>query len=215
MSKSRKQMLAAVLVLTAFLGCYFGARKYSANLSKKQQEEEAASIVQATDFDVAEVTAFSYTSAGLEVSFSLNDGEWKNDADASLKIDTEKIESFLENFNAIESDNEIADSENREEFGLQEPNSSITFQFSDGESLTCSVGDYNDVMGVYYFMTDAGDSVYTVSGTVANKLSNTADNFIAEEEETEEETEAKVEEETEAETEAKVEEETEAETEAE
>lgn len=193
MSKSRKQMLAAVFVLAAFLGCYFGARKYSDNLSKKMQQEEAASIVQVTDFDVAEVTAFSYTSAGLEVSFSLVDGEWKNDADASLKIDTEKIESFLENFNAIESDNEIADAENREEFGLQEPNSSITFQFSDGESLTCSVGEYNDVMGVYYFMTDAGDSVYTVSGTVANKLSNTEDNFAAEEEETEEESGAEAE----------------------
>lgn len=193
MSKSRKQILIASLALVVILGCYFGVKEYGEEAEKKQQEEEAASIVQVTDFEIADVTAFSYTSADLKVSFTLDGEEWKNDAEPELKIDTEKIESFLENFNAIESDNELAASEDREEFGLKEPNSSITFQFSDGESLTCSVGEYNDVMDVYYFMTDAGDSVYTVPGTVANKLSNTADNFVAEEEAAEEENETEAE----------------------
>ena len=61
--------------------------------------------------------------------------------------------------------------------------SAITFEFADGESLTCTVGEYNDVMAVYYFTTDASDAVYTVDGTVANKLSNTVENFVVEEEE--------------------------------
>lgn len=202
MSKSRKQMLLALLLLAAILGCYFGVKRFSEKRAEKQQAEEEASVMQVTDFDTADVTAFSYTSVDLEVSFTLDDGEWKNDADTTLKIDSDKIESFLENFNAIQSENVIADSEEREEFGLQEPNASITFLFSDGDSLTCSVGSYNEVMDVYYFMTDAKDSIYTVPGTIAGKLSHTADNFVAEEEtetETEEDSAEITEEENEAE----------------
>lgn len=185
MSKGRKQMLAASIVLVIILAFYFGAKEYSDQTEKKQQEEEATEIVRVTDFEIADVAAFSYASADLEVSFKLDGETWKNTADASLEIDTEKIESFLENFNAIESDNQITDAENMSDFGLDEAMSSITFEFVDGESLTCTVGEYNDVMSVYYFKTNESDNIYTVDGTVANKLSNTVDNFVVEEEEEE------------------------------
>lgn len=185
MSKGRKQLLTAFVLLLVVIGGYSAAKNYSADRENQQQAEEAAGIVQVTDFDIADVVAFSYVSADLEVSFELEGENWKYTSDESLEINTEKIESFLENFNAIETDNEIADAENMEEFGLEEELSWISFEFEDGESLTCTVGEYNDVMGVYYFKTDAGDTVYTVDGTVVNKLSNTVDNFIVEAEETE------------------------------
>lgn len=198
MSRGRKQMLIASIVLVAILGCYFGVKEYSDSIAKKQQEEEAAALTQVTAFEVADVTAFSYTSADLAVAFQLDGETWKYIADKSLEIDTAKIESFLENFNAIESENEITDAESVEEFGLEEPMSSITFEFTEGNSLTCTVGEYNDVIGVYYFKTDASEAVYTVDGIVVNKLSNTVDNFVVEEEteETEEEVEAETAEDT-------------------
>ena len=185
MSKGKKQMLVACVVLAVLIGCYCGAKQYSAKVDEKKQADAAANIVQITDFQIADVTAFSYTSADLEAAFVLDGEAWKYTADESLEIDTAKVESFLENFNAIESENVIEDTENAEEFGLEDPMSSITFEFADGETLTCTVGEYNDVLGVYYFATDAGEAVYTVSGTVANKLSNTVDNFVVEEEEEE------------------------------
>lgn len=185
MGRNRKQMLVASFVLIAILACYFGVNEYSASLTKKQEAEEAAKIIQVTDFEIADVMAFSYQSADLEVGFTLDGENWKCTTDETLEIDTEKVETFLENFNAIESENEITDTEDVSQFGLDSPNSSIIFEFADGESLTCYVGEYNEVMSVYYFMTDAGNSIYTVDGTVANKLSNTADNFIVVEEEEE------------------------------
>ena len=185
MEKSRKQILTAMIALVAILACYFGVKEYSESVSKKQEEEEAAKIKQVTSFEIADVTAFSYSSADLEVSFELEGETWKCVTDETLEIDTEKIESFLENFNAIESENELTDSD--EEFGLETPNASITFVFAEGESLTCTVGDYNDVLSVYYFTTDASDAVYTVDGTVVSKLSNTVENFVVEETEEDEE----------------------------
>lgn len=182
MSKSRKQMLAASFILIVILACYFGVKEYSESVSKKQEEEEAAKITQVTDFEIADVAAFSYQSADLEVGFELDGETWKCTTDEILEIDTEKVEAFLENFNAIESENEITETEDVSEFGLDTPNFEITFEFADGESLTCYVGEYNDVMAVYYFTTDATENVYTVAGTVANKLSNTADNFVVVEE---------------------------------
>lgn len=182
MSKNRKQMLVATLILAVFLAGYFGVKEYNESVSKRQAEEAAAKVSEVTNFDIADVTAFSYSSADVEVSMKLDGEGWKCITDETLEIDTEKVESFLANFNAIESENEIADAENLEEFGLDTPMSSITFEFADGESLTCTVGGYNDVMAVYYFITDTSDAVYTVDGTVANKLSNTVDNFVIEEE---------------------------------
>lgn len=189
MSKNRKQMLAAAIVLAVILACYFGVKEYGESASKKQAEEEAAKIKQVTSFEIADVTAFSYSSEETEVSMKYERDAWKCITDETLEIDAEKVEAFLENFNAIESENEITDAKNVNEFGLNSPAASITFEFTEGGSLTCIIGDYNDVMGVYYFKTDDNESVYTVDETVVNKLSNTADSFVVEIEETAEESE--------------------------
>lgn len=189
MSKNRKQMLLATLILAVLLAGYFGVKEYNDSAGKRQEEEAAAKVSQVTAFDIADVTAFSYSSADAEVSMKMDQDTWKCVADETLEIDTEKVESFLENFNAMESENEILEAENTEEFGLDEPIASITFEFADGESLTCNVGGYNDVMAVYYFAVNAGDAVYTVDAALVNKLSNTVDNFVVEEIDEIEETE--------------------------
>lgn len=183
MSKNRKQMLAATFVLAVILACYFGVKEYSEGASKKQAEEEAAKIKQVTSFEITDVTAFSYSSKESDVSMQYDGEAWKCIADETLEIDAEKVEAFLENFNAIESENEITDAEDVSEFGLDSPAASIIFEFAEGGSLTCAVGDYNDVMGVYYFKTDASGVVYTVDETIVNQLSNTTDSFVVEAEE--------------------------------
>lgn len=188
MSRGKKQVFAAGIVLVVILGCYLGVRQYSANVTQKQAQEAEAKKRQVTDFEIADVTAFSYSSTGVEVSMEFDGETWNCLTDTEMVIDAEKVESFLENFNAIESEDEITDAEDFEELGLEKPESYITFTFTDGESLTCYVGEYNSVLSVYYFQTSESTAVYTVSGTVAGKLSNTAENF-EEEEETEDSSE--------------------------
>lgn len=187
MNRGKKQVLAAGVMLLVLLGCYVGVRQYSKIVTRQQEQEEAAKKKQVTDFAVADVTAFSYHSTGVEVSMELNGEIWNCVTEEEVEIDSEKVESFLENFSGIQSEDEITNAEDLEELGLETPSSGITFTFADGETLTCKVGNYNDVLSVYYFQTSAEDTVYTVSGTVAGKLSNTVENFEAEEEETTEE----------------------------
>lgn len=189
MNRGKQQVLAAGVTLLVLMGCYAGVKHYSENVTRQQEEEEAAKKKQVTDFAIADVTAFSYSSTGVEVSMELDGENWNCVSEDGVEIDTEKIESFLENFNGIQSEDEITDAEDLEELGLETPASSITFTFADGETLTCEVGNYNDVLSVYYFRTSAEDAVYTVSGTVAGKLSNTVENFEVEETEDEETTE--------------------------
>lgn len=185
MNRGTKQVAVAGVLLVMLMGCYLGVRHYSENVTQKQEQEEAAKKKQVTDFAIADVTAFSYHSTGVEVSMEFDGEAWHCLNDTEMEIDTEKVESFLENFNAIESEDEITDAEDFEELGLEKPESSITFTFADGENLTCYVGAYNSVLSVYYFQTSESAAVYTVSGTVAGKLSNTEENFEAEEEEEE------------------------------
>lgn len=185
MNRGTKQVAVAGVLLVMLMGCYIGVRHYSENVTQKQEQEEAAKKKQVTDFAIADVTAFSYHSTGVEVSMEFDGEAWHCLNDEEMEIDTEKVESFLENFNAIESEDEITDAEDFEELGLEKPESSITFTFADGENLTCYVGAYNSVLSVYYFQTSESAAVYTVSGTVAGKLSNTEENFEAEEEEEE------------------------------
>ncbi len=184
MSRGRKQILIASIALMAVLACYFGVKEYSAGVSKRQQEEETAKMKQVTEFNVADVNMVIYGSEAAGVSLILENGTWKCTTDQTLEIDSEKVEDFLGYFNAIQSENEITGSENLEEFGLNEPLYSLSIAFTDGAILNGMVGDYNDVMGVYYFTVDAGQTVYTVDLTVVNQLSKTAEDFAVEESET-------------------------------
>ncbi len=191
MNRNKKQLLTAGVLLVAVLGCYFGVKQYSAGVDRKQAEEEAAKMKQVTDFEVADVNAVFYTTGDAGAVLMLEEGTWICTTDQTLEIDTAKVEAFLENFHSIESENEITDYESMEEFGLEDSETSIAFTFADGSILTGTVGDYNDVLGVYYFRIDAEEAVYTVDGSIVNLLSNTADSFAVEEveeEETEEET---------------------------
>lgn len=189
MNRVQRQLLIASLVLVVILAGYYGIREYSAQAERKEQEAQEAAVTAVTNFEIGDVRAFSYAFEGTEVSMELQDEGWKAANDETVEIDTGKIESFLESFCAIKSQNEIKDMEDLTEFGLDNSASVITFEFSNEQTLTCYVGNHNDVMDLYYFMTDGSDAIYTVDSTTVNMLSYTVEDFAVEEAEEEEEEE--------------------------
>lgn len=186
MSKKRYIILLIILAVAVavLVGVVFGRK---AN-EQRIQEEEDANTVYVNQFDVSDVTAFSYLVDDQIAMFSLEDGVWSYMSDTSWVIDTEKVEDFLTQMSEITANTVIEDAEDTSQYGIDAPTQMFAVVFSDGSSLTYLFGSENDVVGgTYLQVTDDADdtnnqNIYLVDSSVlSSKLSRTAESFQADE----------------------------------
>lgn len=186
MSKKRYIILLIILAVAVavLVGVVFGRK---AN-EQRIQEEEDANTVYVNQFDVSDVTAFSYLVDDQIAMFSLEDGVWSYMSDTSWVIDTKKVEDFLTQMSEITANTVIEDAEDTSQYGIDAPTQMFAVVFSDGSSLTYLFGSENDVVGgTYLQVTDDADdtnnqNIYLVDSSVlSSKLSRTAESFQADE----------------------------------
>lgn len=184
----KKQFIILIVILAvivaALVGVIFGKRA----MEQKAQEEEEAETVYVEQFDVSDITAFTYVLDEQMVMFSLEDGVWQNMSDTTQEIDTEKVEDFLTEMSGITADTVIENVEDNSQYGLDNPTQMFAVVLSDGSSLTYLFGSENDVVGGTYLQitNDADDTnnqtVYLVdSSIVSSTLSKSAESFQVDE----------------------------------
>ena len=130
------------------------------------------------------MTAFTYMEGEQLSIYNLDNGVWSNMSDASVKLDTEKIESFLTEMSQMTANKVIENVEDNSEYGIDQPAQMFAVVLSDGSSLTYLFGSENDMVGgIYVQVTSDADStnnqtVYLVDSGVANStLSKSVDDF--------------------------------------
>ena len=64
------------------------------------------------------------------------------------------------------------------QYGLDEPQSVISYTTADGASVEILTGDYNDVSGEYYAQLAGEHTVYTVSGDYMEDFQYTIDDLL-------------------------------------
>ena len=155
---------------------------------QREQEAEEANTVYVNQFDVSDVTAFSYLIDNQVAMFSLEDGVWSYMSDTSWTLDTEKVEDFLTQMSEVTANTVIEDAEDTSQYGIDQPTQMFAVVFSDGSSLTYLFGSENDVVGGTYlqFTDDADDTnnqnIYLVdSSVVSSDLSRSAESFQVDE----------------------------------
>lgn len=184
MKKQRKQLI----IMAAFLGflivAYFGLDIYNDAQTKKEEEEQNVVV---TDFDYEEVVAFSYDYNDETLSFTKTDDEWVYDAKPGFDVDESVVESMLETAGSLLGEEVITEYETVDTYGLDNPQKRVCFTMSDGTTVTIQVGDYNDIVGLYYLMIEDDENLYMVDSTLLYtfEVSYTSLEYI--EEETEEE----------------------------
>ena len=182
MEKQKKQLLVLLVLLILLILAYIGISFY--NTSK---EEEAEESIQVTSLSVSDITKFSYVLDGETLSFTKNGSDWSYDADQSIDIDEDVLETLLEKAADITSTEEVTEYDNLADFGLEEPANVISLTTEEA-TTTIYVGSENEVTGDYYLMLADGDTIYVVDSTVATGFNKTIEDLTAEPEDTETET---------------------------
>lgn len=187
MEKQKKQLLVLLVLLILLILAYVGISFYNTSKEEEEAEQAEAETIHVTSLSVSDITKFSYVLDGETLSFTKNGSDWSYDADQSIDIDEDVLETLLEKTADITSTEEVTEYDNLADFGLEEPANVISLTTEEA-TTTIYVGSENEVTGDYYLMLADGDTIYVVDSTVATGFNKTIEDLTAEPEDTETET---------------------------
>ena len=165
MKKQKKQLIALCILLLICIVAWVGLTKWNKSQEQKKQEEEEASKVMVTDITTEDINAFSYQYNNETLSFVKEDGTWYYEADKSISLDQDTMETLVATAAQLTAEQEIKDYEDLSEYGLDTPSNTITLTTGDG-TTTLLIGNKNDMLSQYYVKTDQSDSIYLAASTV-------------------------------------------------
>lgn len=180
MKKQRRQLMLMFFVLVLAVV----ALVLVMNLPAEEETDETQSY-QVTDMDKETINKFSFTNEGGMYNFSKQDNEWMCEGNKEIDIDESVVDQMIGKVAALTSQNRVERAENIAQYGLDEP--SATILISDGTAgYTILVGDYNDLMGIYYLCLESNmETVYTADAyTVSDFIEKGLDDLAVIEEET-------------------------------
>lgn len=165
MKKQKKQLIALCILLLICIVAWVGLTKWNKSQEQKKQEEEEASKVTVTDVNTEEVNAFSYQYNNETLSFVKEDDTWYYEADKSISLDQDTMETLIATTAQLTAEQEIKDYEDLSEYGLETPSNTITLTTGDG-TTTLLIGNKNDMLSQYYVKTNQSDSIYLAGSAV-------------------------------------------------
>lgn len=165
MKKQKKQLIALCILLLICIVAWVGLTKWNKSQEQKKQEEEEASKVTVTDVATEDVNAFSYQYNNETLSFVKEDDTWYYEADKSISLDQDTMETLAATAAQLTAEQKIKDYEDLSEYGLDTPLNTITLTTGDG-TTTLLIGNKNDMLSQYYVKTDQSDSIYLAGSAV-------------------------------------------------
>ena len=137
-----------------------------------------------TDFEVSDITKFSYQLEGQTLSFTKEGENWHYDGDSSVDIDEDAVGTLLSKTVNVTAEETVTEYDTLADFGLEIPSNTITITTEEGDT-TLFVGNQNEITNQYYLKKADSDVIYLVDSAVATGFNKTAEDLTAEEEETE------------------------------
>lgn len=165
MKKQKKQLIALCILLLICIVAWVGLTKWNKSQEQKKQEEEESSKVTVTDVNTEDVNAFSYQYNNETLSFVKEDDTWYYEADKSISLDQDTMETLIATTAQLTAEQEIKDYEDLSEYGLETPSNTITLTTGDG-TTTLLIGNKNDMLSQYYVKTGQSDSIYLAGSAV-------------------------------------------------
>lgn len=165
MKKQKKQLIALCILLLICIVAWVGLTKWNKSQEQKKQEEEEASKVMVTDVNTEDVNAFSYQYNNETLSFVKEDDTWYYEADKSISLDQDTMETLIATTAQLTAEQEIKDYEDLSVYGLETPSNTITLTTGDG-TTTLLIGNKNDMLSQYYVKTNQSDSIYLAGSAV-------------------------------------------------
>lgn len=180
MKRQKKQLITLITLFAFLLFAYIGLGNYNKAEAEKEEEANTISI---NEFASDEVSAFSYDYNGETYSYTKNGEDWLYDGDTSLDMEESLIISMLDTAGSLLGEDMVSEYESLDTYGLENPAKTIGITMTDGTQITIKVGNYNDIVGLYYLMLEGDSNLYLVDGTILNtfEISYTSLEYVEEE----------------------------------
>ena len=164
--KKNKTLLILLGVLIVLLAAYFALKAWNRQQAEKDEESDAVVV---TQIDPAEIKAISYDIGDGERAFEKRDGTWIYTPDADFPLDQSVPETIAEDMGQLKADRELVDGDELADYGLEEPDYTVTLTEADGTVTEIKFG--NTVDDYYYVSLVDSGTLYTVPSNAADNLS--------------------------------------------
>lgn len=143
-------------------------KEKEAEKQRKEEEEEEFYREDGTliySFGYEEMKQIAFTYDGTSYSFTKTDGIWVYDADPNFPIHQVYMETKAAKLAEIYVEREIEEAKSDwQEFGLENPEVSVTLTLADGSVYTFLMGKRNATVGDYYMYDEAAGKYYLMDG---------------------------------------------------
>lgn len=167
MVKNKKGLITAVILLIFLLIVYIVIRNL--HLDEEEQEEDSTETVY--EIDGADISKLQVSSGDTTFDFTHADDTWTYDGDSNFPLSESAVLDKVSYVTSVSSSRTIEDPENLEDYGLEDPEVTITVTDTDGETTSLELGATNDTVSACY-MTLNGDTskVYLVDSSLKTNM---------------------------------------------
>ena len=166
-------ILLAVLVVLVVAYVVTGQLKKKSAEKRKRRETELQCLICRIS------PQFSIRNGTDTMSFIKEDGTWYSESDKEFPLQQSSLKTMAETFGTLSANRELTDGDTLADYGLEEPQYTITLKNADGEEQNIYIGN---AAGEDYYMT-VGDKekIYTVDYSVVNAMNFDLDSMLQKE----------------------------------
>lgn len=172
--KRKKKLLAmlgvlAVLCVMTLIAGQITVTPSDEDATTAETEEESVAVAA---IDAQNVTHLSVESGTQTLALTSTNGEWMNAQDLDFPIDADKVATLLSNLEDVTASRRIDEPEALSEYGLEEPQKTVSVTLSDGSTQTFAFGNQNTLTSETYLLLNGDESsVYLVSTALGDAFS--------------------------------------------
>ena len=166
MKKNKKGLIIAVILLILLLIVYIVIRNL--HLDEEEEEDSTETVY---EIDAADISKLQIVSGDKTFDFTHADDTWTYDEDSKFPLNESAVLDKVSSVTSVTSSRTIEDPENLEDYGLEDPEVSITVTDTDGETASLELGATNDTVSACYMMLNGDDSkVYLVDSSLKTNM---------------------------------------------
>ena len=161
--KKYKSLVILLIVLVVLVVAYVVTGQLKKKSAEKENEQKQIAVL-----DMSDITSIQYTNGTDTMSFIKEGGTWYSESDKEFPLQQSSLKTMAETFGTLSANRELTDGDTLADYGLEEPQYTITLKDADGEQQNIYTGN---AAGEDYYMT-VGDKekIYTVDYSVVNAM---------------------------------------------
>ena len=161
--KKYKSLVILLTVLVVLVVAYVVTGQLKKKSAEKENEQKQIAVL-----DMSDITSIQYTNGTDTMSFIKEGGTWYSESDKEFPLQQSSLKTMAETFGTLSANRELTDGDTLADYGLEEPQYTITLKDADGEQQNIYIGN---AAGEDYYMT-VGDKekIYTVDYSVVNAM---------------------------------------------